>query len=173
MLEEINMIDAEQFMQANFTDANSTEYKRVDAGDYTATILNDPEANERQRITARSGETTNDTTGDKRPWMVMNVPWRLSDAAGEFAGRIIRQSIFLDLIEDPTDPNYANIDFSEGKNIALGRLRTALGQNNAGEAWSPSMLGGKSAVISVRDGRPNPKDGRIYEEVHGVRQLAQ
>jgi hypothetical protein len=168
--EETLMIDAEQFMQANFTGALSTEYKRVTPGDYTATILNDPEGTERQQIGARSGETRNEETGETRPWMVMNIPWRLADDGGEFAGRLIRQSIFLDLVEERSDPNFGNLDFSEGRNIALGRLRSALGQNNQGEPWSPAMLGGKSAIISVRDGRPS-KDGRIYEEVHGVKQL--
>jgi hypothetical protein len=38
-----------------------------------------------------------------------------------------------------------NLDTSEGRNVGLGRLRKALGQNEG--AWNPPMMKGKGPVM--------------------------
>ena len=38
----------------------------------------------------------------------------------------------------------------KGKNVALGRLREALGQNTPGKPWSFGMLVGQVAKVAVK-----------------------
>jgi hypothetical protein len=56
---------------------------------------------------------------------------------------VVFQDIFIDL-----DVN-GKIDVSEDKNIALWRVRDALGQNVPHQKWTPSMMLGSVAVITV------------------------
>lgn len=99
---------------------------------------------------------------------IMDVVWAVQDPkASEVTGMdepSVRQSVFLDLDDS------GNLDHSTGKNIQLGRLRAALGQNSEG-GWSPSMLMGKTARIHITQ-RPDANDPtRIYNDVKGVAAL--
>ena len=59
----------------------------------------------------------------------------------------VTQSVLLDLTDDGT-----GLDMGKGKNITLGQIRTALGQNVAGADWSPAMIEGQPAVLKIRAG---------------------
>lgn len=63
----------------------------------------------------------------------------------------VTQSVLLDLTDDQT-----GLDMGKGKNITLGQIRTALGQNEPGSDWSPAMIEGQPAVLKIKGG--------IYEE---------
>lgn len=63
----------------------------------------------------------------------------------------VTASILLDLTEDGT-----GLDMGKGKNIGLGQIRTALGQNEAGAEWSPAMIEGQPIKVKVK--------ADIYEE---------
>ncbi len=59
----------------------------------------------------------------------------------------VTQSVLLDLTDDQT-----GLDMGKGKNITLGQIRTALGQNTAGSDWSPAMIEGQPAKLKVAAG---------------------
>jgi hypothetical protein len=76
---------------------------------------------------------------------------------------LVPMKIFLDMKEDNT-----GLDLSEGKNVGLGRLRKALGQND-GSSWSPLRMKGAGPVVVKVAWRPDPKDPEIkYAEVTRV-----
>lgn len=56
----------------------------------------------------------------------------------------VTQSILLDMTNDNS-----GLDISKGKNIGLGQLRTALGQNVPGEPWSPAMIESQIASLKI------------------------
>ena len=89
--------------------------------------------------------TTNKETGQE--YLIMDIQWLIDDQkAKEGAGRdkvMVRQSIFIDRTPQGT------LDISKGKNVQLGRLREAVGQNIAGQPWAPSMLTGQVARVKV------------------------
>ena len=61
---------------------------------------------------------------------------------------LITQGYFCDLTSDGL------LDWGTNKNIALGRLRDAVGQNVDGEPWAPGMLKGAGpllGMISIED----------------------
>lgn len=64
----------------------------------------------------------------------------------------VRWGCILDLTADGR-----GLDMSEGKNIQLNRLRTAVGQNVPGQPWAPTMLAGKPVKVKVEHS-PNPND---------------
>lgn len=72
----------------------------------------------------------------------------------------VTQSVLLDVTPDGN-----GLDFSKGKNIGLGQIRTALGQNTPGQPWSPVMIEGQPAKVKVKAGVYND---RVTAEVSGV-----
>lgn len=72
----------------------------------------------------------------------------------------VTASILLDLTEDAT-----GLDMGKGKNIGLGAIRTALGQNSPGDEWSPAMLEGQPIRVKVAAGI---YEDRVTAEVKGV-----
>lgn len=101
-------------------------------------------------------------------YAVLDVHWEVDDVeCSEMRGGkapTVRQTIFLDISET------GGLDMSEGKNIGLGRLRKAVGQNGKG-AWSPTQLEGETALIKITQ-TPNKEDPSIvYNNVGGVTAL--
>ena len=131
------MFDEDAFMSSTSEGEMSTEFTPVPVGEYQAIV---------KKVGTRSGE------GEKGAWAMLDVTWAIDDAGvTEETGMdnpSVRQSIFLDITES------GGLDMGKGKNIGLGRLREALGQNT-GAAWSPTMLEGNVATVSV--------DHRLYE----------
>ena len=65
-----------------------------------------------------------------------------------------------------------NFDFSEGKNVKLGKLRDALNQNQPGVSWNWSMLPGAGPFkghVSQTSDKNNPE--QKYAEVTTVSRL--
>lgn len=73
----------------------------------------------------------------------------------------VTQSVLLDLTDDGT-----GLDMGKGKNITLGQIRTALGQNEAGREWSPAMIEGQPAVLKIVADTYNDKP---TADIKGVR----
>lgn len=74
----------------------------------------------------------------------------------------VQDSILLDLTESGT------LDFRDGMNFRLGRIREALGQNVAGQVWGPKMLLGQVLKIEIGH-RADPQDASVvYTQVKGV-----
>lgn len=75
----------------------------------------------------------------------------------------VRQSIFLDVDESGA------IAIGDGKNIGLGRLREAAGQNRSGQPWSPLMLKGVGPLVIGVTQRPDKNDEtKVYNDVRRV-----
>lgn len=100
--------------------------------------------------------------------VVMDVTWDVDDAgAKEKTGRsaiTVRQTVWLDF-----DAN-GGLMFGEGKNVGLGRLRDAIGQNAKGQPWSPNMLKGKAAKVKVTH-RLDKETGDVYDQVSAVTKM--
>ena len=140
------MFDTDNFLNTQTTETTATEYAPVPEGEFNAVI---------DKLAARSPKGNS----------ILDVSWRL-DAPGdtEADGKIVRQSVFLDITEN------GGLDNSKGKNVQLGRLRAAIGQNNAGQAWAPNMMLGQVAIVSVKHRVVD--DGTIYADVKGTAPVA-
>ena len=144
------MFTAEEILGMQVEGANATKLIPVPEGEYPAHI---------REVTARDG------ISDKgNAWVAVNVTWEIDDegvrAATSMERPTCRQSIFLDIAESGA------LDMSEGKNIGLGRLREAVGQNGEG-SWGFGMLEGAAAVVRVEHSEgKNPGD--IYANVVAV-----
>jgi hypothetical protein len=143
------MFDLDSFLNSDTVGANSTEYTPVPEGEYPAQI---------KKVTARVTE---------RGQTIVDVQWGVQDEkAAEVTGMkepVVRQSIFLDLTE--TD----NIDLGKGKNVQLGKLRDAVGQNDPSRPWNFNMLVGQAAKI--RTSHRIGDQGQIYVDVKAVTRL--
>jgi hypothetical protein len=96
----------------------------------------------------------------------LDVTWEIQDEGVKSSvGRdnvTVRQSMLLDFTPS------GSLDTSDGRNIGLGRLREAVGQNKPGAPWSPRMLEGNVAVVLVEH-RVDGDD--LYAEIKKVRKV--
>jgi len=144
------MFDADSFLQSSTTEANDTKIIPCPPGEFAAII---------DKITPKQVQFN----GGTETRIVLDVQWLIEDAGAKAAtGRdvvTVKQAIFLD-----TTPT-GGLDMSQGKNVALGRLREAVGKNTPGEPFSFAMLPGLMAKVSVSH-RPDKNDPSIsYAEV--------
>lgn len=97
-------------------------------------------------------------------WLIFDIVWNIDDQKVRAdLGRekvTSRQSLFIDRTPD------GSIDIGKGRNVQLGKLREALGQNKPG-AWAPSMLKGQVARVRVVQ-EPDKNTGDLYDKVVGV-----
>ena len=97
---------------------------------------------------------------------VMDVTWLvLAEAVKKSLGiekPMVRQSVWLEFTKE------GNLDFGKGKNLKLGKLKEALGQNKAGKNWSPNNLMGQMAMV-ITEQTPDKDDPElIYSNVKKV-----
>ena len=141
------MFNEEAFMNTQTEGAMETEIIPVPEGEYQALA---------KKVGVRSG------TSEKGEWAVLDITWGVDDASVTEATGMdeptVRQSVFLDLTPD------GGLDLGKGKNVQLGRLREALGQNGP-DAWSPSMIEGNVAMVSVAH---RMYEGRTFADVKAV-----
>lgn len=144
----MSVFNVTAFAETQFTDSFDTTVIPVPEGDWTAVV-------EKQEIR---------TPKDK---VVLDVTWSIdSQEVADITGRdknTVRQSIFLDLTPHGT------LDVSRGKNVQLGRLRDALGQNVAGKPWSFGMLVGQVATVHVS--HRTDDEGNIFTDVKKVAKI--
>ncbi len=130
----MSVFDPDLFMDSTLTQPNSTKVESIPPGEYRGIIK---EAQKPRITTSKDGSKT---------YVFMDVIWSIDDAQlKEKLGRDIleiRQGIGLDITED------GQVDMGKGKNVALGRLREALGLNDG--PFNPRQLTGAGpALISV------------------------
>ncbi len=128
---DTSVFDPEAFMSQTTEEAGSTTYPTVPENDYQSII---------EKIEPRQGQDKNGN-----PFLVLDVFHEiLNDEVRAQLGMekvLVKQGIFVDFL-----PNGA-IDWSEGKNVKLGRLRDAVQQNAPGAPWSPGMLAGAGPLM--------------------------
>ena len=129
------MFSPEQFLDMQVTESNDTKAIPVPVGEYTAVA---------EEVKCRQWQSKKDPS---LSGLTLDIKWSIDDAAvKELLGRdkvTVNQGIMLDL----TDAG--GLDMGKGRNIGLGRLREALGQNAPGKPWAPGMLVGGVAKVKV------------------------
>jgi len=147
------MFDAASFLNATFSEVNSTQIKPAPEGDYIGQI---------EPVTSESFKSGISAKGNAWARLDLAVVVEGNPAIKAATGldkKTIRAGVMLDLTPS------GGLDFSEGKNVALGRLRKATGLNNPGQPFAFSMFGGKMVKISVKH-RFDPEDSsKVYEDV--------
>ncbi len=102
------------------------------------------------------------TTGQ----VVMDVFWIVMDEeAQEATGQaepMVRQSIWLDVLDSGA------LDGGKGKNVDLGKLRDALGQNQKGQLWTPGQLKGGVAMVKVIQSIDKRDNETVQADVRSV-----
>lgn len=149
----------EMFLNITTNEANSTELLQVPPGVYTA-VTQGIGPDSFKRFPIKSGERAG------QDFYRLDVVWSINDDNGqlrEYLGREpkVTQGIGLDITRDGT------LEMGKGKNVGLGQLREALGQNKAGQPWAMSQLGGQVAKIEVKH-RLDAATGRTYVDVAKV-----
>lgn len=153
--EQFEDFDADAFMGEAVDGGMSTRLEPPPEGEYLAVTSDDPPE-------IRVVKTKNGLSPQLR------LTWVIQDEAlSEQLGRdriTVRQDIWLDFVPGTKPPR---LDLGKGKNVGLGRVRAALGQNEG--AWSIPMLASAGpAKIFVRH-RPNEKTPEDpYTEVSRV-----
>lgn len=147
-------LNTEEFLQTTTSESLDDKLEPCPEGEWLA-VANSPEvADFVYKRGPREGET-----GYR-----MVIKWDIQDEEAKQAvdreNLSVVQSILLDL-NDTGD----GLAMGKGKNIGLGQIRTALGQNEAGSEWSPAMIAGQPAKVKVKAGM---YQDRITAEVVGV-----
>lgn len=141
--------DPNAFLEQQQQAALEDKYSPVPEDVYNGMIVNNPD-NENQQIRCREivpqkGKRAGETI------YVLDVPIRIDAPGNEEAdGKVVRYSAFLDINEAgalETGPN---------RNVQLGALRTAVGQNSADQPWKPMDLEGQMLQVKVE----HDQDGR-------------
>lgn len=145
----MSTFNPDQFMNQQTTEANDTNFEPIPVGEYQAAIT---------KIEPREA-------GGKP---VLEVTWAINDQGVKDATGLdnptARQTIWLDIGAS------GGLDNSRGKNVGLGKLREALGQNQAGQAWNPGMLNGQVANVKITH-RSGKEPGQIFSQVAAVAAL--
>lgn len=131
----------ELFLNQTTTDANSTEYVLVPVGEYVG-IIGPISADSFKSFDIKKGENA----GKKAYRLDLKID--LQDDTGalkELLGRppSVTAGIMLDIKPD------GGLEFGKGRNVALGRLREAVGQNATGKPWAFGHLTGQPVKVKV------------------------
>ena len=142
----MSTFNPQEFLTQTIEGANSTSFKPVPEGEYLLQV-------EKLdiRTVAKTGQVILDTT-----FAILDDGVK---AAMGMEKVTVRKGIFLDLTAQ------GKIDTSENKNVDLGRLRAAVGQNDGSKPWGPLML--LNTMLKGKVGqRPDDEDPtKIYNDV--------
>lgn len=153
------MFNADLFLQTTFEEALDDKRIPVPAGEYIGQIT---ELKTRSGIIGK-GERQGEA------WASLNIQIELADDALKTLLKrekiIVYYSPMLDLTSS------GGLDMGPQRNVALGALRTATGQNTKGQPWQPAMLVGHMVRCSVKH-VPSIKDPSVMNaEVSGVARM--
>lgn len=146
--------DPDTFMQQTVDQPLETEFKLCPVGEYSAMIYDfDSSAFEKYDFEYQKGNRA----GQPGTMTKFSCPFVINDEAAKAAiGRdqvIVTKQIILDI-----DDN-GGLDFGTNKNVPLGQIREAVGQNVPG-AWSVSQLRGAGpCMVKVEHITFKRKDG--------------
>lgn len=126
-----SVFDPDTFMNQQIEGKLETHFTPVPEDDYTG-LIDD----------LAFGEITNSQTGQKQ--RVLNISWALLDEKAQKAMErdkpLVQQTVFLDFEKN------GSLSTGKNKNIMLGQIREAVGQNS-GAAWSFGMLRGAGPAL--------------------------
>jgi hypothetical protein len=147
----MSTFDADSFMNSSVSDANATQYTPVPEGEYQAAIAS---------VTPRTTSTGK---------ALLSIGWKVDDEAARTATGMAEPTVFQTIWLDITESG--GLDMGKGKNVGLGKLRDALGQNKPGSPWSPGMLVGQVALVKVGHSIDKRDNVTIQAEVKAVAAL--
>jgi hypothetical protein len=138
----MSLFDPESFMSAPVEGALDTHSEPIPEGVFAA-IIDDLKVREAK---GRDGN----------PVYPLDVIFEITDDTVKTQlGRdkvTCRMSIWLDVTSQ------GQLDMGKGKNVGLGKLRDAVGQNNPGQLWQMPMLKGAGPVAVRIKHTPNKDD---------------
>lgn len=141
------MFDPNEFLNSTTNDTNDTKF--ITAPDNMA---GDPYVGIAAKVEVRQWQGKADPS---KSGIALDIQWELQDESVKaFCGRdkvLVKQGLMLDISDS------GQLDMGKGKNIALGKLREALGLNVPGQPFSFSMIQGRIAGLFVGH-RDNEKD---------------
>jgi hypothetical protein len=129
------MIDVKQMLAASFTEPNATKRELIPPKDYLALIKD---------VDLEVFPGKKDPT---KSFLKLNLQYSIDDPALRTALGRDEVVKFDNFLLDMTDAG--TLDFGRGKNVRLGRLREACGQNVPGNPWSFPMLKGQVVRIKI------------------------
>lgn len=134
--------DPDVFMQTTVDQPLETEFKLCPEGEFPAMIGDfDSTAFSQIDFEYKKG----DRAGQPGTMTKFDCPFIINDdTAKQALGRdnvIVTKQMILDI-----DPATKGLDFGPNKNVPLGQVRDAVGQNNPGP-WAPGQLRGAGPVI--------------------------
>lgn len=136
--------DPDQFLQTETEAKLETEYTPIPEGEYMGVIK----------------KLDSNVTPNGSP--VLAVTWIIDDQeVRDFTGMpepTCRQSVWLDVNDNGA------LEAGSNKNVQLGRLRDALGQND-GKPWAPSMMEGQVARVIVKHTPDKNNPGAVFANV--------
>lgn len=150
----MSVFDPTQFLNQTVTDSFETRFTPIPENEYLASI-----DDIKMRVLDKTGS------------VILDVSWAILDdnlkANLGLDKPMVRQSVFLDL-----DAN-GKLAVGQNKNITLGRIRDAVGQNIAGQPWGPLMLKGAGpAKIKVTQRQDQNDPTKIFNDVAMVAKAA-
>lgn len=146
----MSTFDPDSFLNEQVDGALATSFEPIPEGEYPAVVS--------------SGDKAFSVRQTEKGTVILDVLWEIQDhELMESLGRnplTVRQSLFLDMTP------YGTLDRGKSKNVGLGRLRAALGQNDPNKPWTfGSLKGAGPALIKVGQ-RLNPNDESVvYNDV--------
>ena len=147
-MNQTSAFDPDSFLSTTTEDANETSFRPIPEGEYNAVI------------TKLDVRTPKEST-------ILDITWSVDDETARVETGMddpqVRQSVFLDI------NTQGGLESGANKNVQLGRLREALGQNLTGQPWAPSMLEGQVARISIKH---RIVEDVVYSDVKGVAKAA-
>lgn len=144
--------DADAFMNTAVDAPMATAMSGVPEGEYVAMV------GDFDSSAFKSISYTDKKSGQQVNRQVLEIPFVIDDAnlKAQLGREQVthRESYWLDF-----DAN-GKLDTGPDKNVNLGKLRDALGQNVAGQSWAPAMLrnmGPLKIVIKTRSDKNDPE----------------
>jgi hypothetical protein len=148
MNESTVAFDAQNFLETNLNAPLDTQRPQLPSGVYEAQIV---KVNPPEKINTKKGEAVVFKVGIQ----VTNPPQDGNDYGP------LDYMIFLDINES------GGLDTGKGKNVGLGRLRNAVGQNTA-KGWNPNDLLGQELNIKVDQRQDNNDPDVYYAQIKSV-----
>ena len=135
--------DPDTFMQTEVEGKMETDMTPVPEGDYEAYI---------DDVTGAVVNTANGQQPVMHLTYVINDDVLLTEMGVNQLQ--VRQTLWLDFEADGV-----SLSFAKNKNLNLGRVREAVGQNTEGEPWAPAMLRGAGPLLIKVTHRYNAETG--------------
>lgn len=146
--------DPDTFMQQNVDAPLSTEYELCPQGEYPAMI------GDFTRDAFRSHDfeyKKGPNAGQPGTMTVFSCPFVINDDSVRQALERDTVTVFQDVVLDIGDDG--GLDFGKGKNVPLGRIREAVGQNGNGPWQVASLRGAGPVMVKVSHDTFKRKDG--------------